>query len=101
ADAIFDGNTLTLPSRSRALLEDIQLLLTGFGVKASIGAGDSTSEIRHQATKLLELVSGDGGAVTRAGAPHSATRRGGSPDDADGGNTPGPRHGLRIDPGSL
>jgi ribonucleoside-diphosphate reductase alpha chain len=70
ADGRIIGDTLTLPSDNLGLLQDLQLLLLGFGIKSIITDGRSK----------------DGGAV----------RRGGLPDDADT-----PRHGLRIDSGSL
>jgi ribonucleoside-diphosphate reductase alpha chain len=114
ADARIDRDTLELTSASRGLLEDIQLLLLGFGVKSTVWSDEATkrrsdeainavsspSSLRRsvasslsssQAAKLIAMTSGNGGAVAR----------GGSPDDAEGGNASSPRHGLRIDPGSL
>jgi len=72
ADAIANDETLELFHTSRGLLQDVQLILLGFGVKSSLHSD----------------ISG-GGAVTGG----LASRR----NDGDRN----PRHGLRIDPASL
>ncbi|MGH7214779.1 MAG: LAGLIDADG family homing endonuclease, partial [Tepidisphaeraceae bacterium] len=41
ADALILNNTLELPSKSLALLQDVQLLLLGFGVQSAIRTGNS------------------------------------------------------------
>jgi len=64
ADAILENSQLILPSDSRALLEDVQLILLGFGIKSSL-----------------------------------FTLRGGLPERNP--SSQHPRHGLRIDSGSL
>ncbi len=70
ADGVIENDTLTLRHASRGLLEDVQVILLGFGVKSA--------QI-------------DGGAVG-GGSPVSRT---------DSAHPTAPRHGLRIDPGSL
>ncbi|MGN6627330.1 MAG: TSCPD domain-containing protein [Tepidisphaeraceae bacterium] len=74
ADGVIDGNSIALRHESLGLLQDVQLILLGFGIKSTL----STPEFA------------DGGAVT-----------GGSPDRGIGALDRNSRHGLRIDPGSL
>ncbi|HEV7300506.1 MAG TPA: hypothetical protein VGN72_14165 [Tepidisphaeraceae bacterium] len=81
ADGIITDNTIELPG-TLGLLQDIQMILLGFGVQSSI------QPLTH-----------DGGAVA-GGAPSDRPNPNGSglataPSDAL------PRHGLRIDPDSL
>lgn len=68
ADGIFNSETIILPSRSAGLLEDIQLLLSGFGVQSTLSVlRNPQPAIRHQAARLLELVGKDGQANIREG----------------------------------
>ncbi len=71
AQANFTSGTIEIRHRSRGLLEDIQLLLLGFGVQSSIFTAHS-----HNSGAL---------SVSTDGPRHAAT----------------PRHGLRIAPDSL
>jgi ribonucleoside-diphosphate reductase alpha chain len=96
ADATIQNGTLELTSESLGLLQDIQLILLGFGIQASI------------------LNYGEGGAFAQGG---EASRRGGLPDrqvtyapsspgmraaqEAGDADAVIRRHGLRIDAGSL
>ena len=109
ADGSIDGNTLELHSDSPGLLQDVQLILLGFGIQSAISA---------QHSPITTNGYGEGGALARGGLPG---RQGGlsvSPgmrSDGDGraGEMPAAaldarridavasRHGLRIDPGSL
>jgi ribonucleoside-diphosphate reductase alpha chain len=106
-DAIIETGTLILWSDSPLLLQDVQLLLLGFGVQsAQIGNRQSTID-------NLSL-SRDGGAVANGGLPD---RTGPDFPASDAGPLTAPprettprgvgdgaearRHGLRIDPGSL
>ena len=75
ADAQIVNNTLELRAESRGLLEDIQLILLGFGVQSSIFSLDSV--LSPQSSVL------------------SSRSRGGLPSSADS------RHGLRLSSGSL
>ncbi|HEY7117690.1 MAG TPA: LAGLIDADG family homing endonuclease, partial [Tepidisphaeraceae bacterium] len=88
ADAVIRNNSLELHSPSRDLLEDVQLLLLGFGIKASIFnltlSGDSP-ERRALTAGDAATPGHDGGAVVPA-APRTADIL---------------RHGLRVDSGSL
>jgi ribonucleoside-diphosphate reductase alpha chain len=99
-DATIENGTLVLWSNSALLLQDVQLLLLGFGVQSAIG----TEFPLHR----------DGGAVANGGLPDrtgpefpasdagslSTTPRDTTPRGA-GDSAEARRHGLRIDPGSL
>ncbi len=77
ADGRIGDGSITLGHTSIGLLQDVQMILLGFGVK---------SKIINQNSEIS-----DGGAVG-----------GGSPDSRiDSAHPTAPRHGLRIDPGSL
>ena len=99
ADGILAGGTIQLEHDSVGLLEDVQLLLLGFGIKSEICEAGRQSPARER----------DGGAVVYGGLPDRRViptppgQRDTAPvgrelprDDADYR-----RHGLRIDPGSL
>jgi ribonucleoside-diphosphate reductase alpha chain len=75
ADAIFSNNSLLLPSSSLPLLQDLQLLLLGFGIQSSL---TQFSDLRGALPQNRSL-----GAQT------------------DSRSHAEPRHGLRIDSGSL
>ena len=75
ADGQIANNTLELRSESLGMLEDVQLILLGFGVQSSVFSNDSA--LRPQSSFL------------------SLNTRGGLPSSADS------RHGLRLDSGSL
>src|SRR5687768_13028995 len=106
ADAELKDGELELTSDSEGMLQDVQLILLGFGVRSSLFTQDS-----ELSTRLLTSVTeNDGGAVDHGGPPdrrvhptHPGTREPGTTSDA--GATRGcaalRRHGLRIDPGGL
>ena len=83
ADAKITGGTIELAGHSLGLLEDIQLLLLGFGVKS-------------------EITDIGGGAANHGALPdrHGSNVCPGPRDDVRG-DAESRRHGLRIDPGSL
>src|SRR5437764_83864 len=80
ADATITNNTLELKSDSLPLLQDVQLVLLGFGVQSAI----------H-----------DGGAVAYGGLPDRRMSPTTSGPRSPRGDAVSRRHGLRIDPGSL
>ncbi|HEY2584144.1 MAG TPA: LAGLIDADG family homing endonuclease [Tepidisphaeraceae bacterium] len=84
ADATIQNGSLELASPTRDILEDIQLLLLGFGIRSSI----------HAET--------DGGAVVSGALPDRHANHGPRDDSNSArGDAESKRHGLRIDPGSL
>jgi len=87
AQADITNGALELTSDSRGLLEDIQLLLLGFGIASSI----------HSALNC------DGGAVAGGGPPdrHETSDGHGPRPTPARGDAESRRHGLRIDSGSL
>jgi len=90
ADATITQGTLVLHSGSRELLEDVQLVLLGFGVQSAI-----TTESSDSQTTFVT----DGGAVASGAL---LARSGQSiPTSPTGGDASAQRHGLRIEPGSL
>src|SRR5687767_8983410 len=92
ADANVRKNTVELASESLGLLQDVQLILLGFGVQSSIHFDSS-----HD--------SSEGGAFAGGGLPDrqvAATAPGARPGNgAPRADAILRRHGLRIDPGSL
>jgi ribonucleoside-diphosphate reductase alpha chain len=101
ADAQINDGTLELESESQGFLEDVQLILLGFGVQSSLSP----------LCTLHPALSTSSNCPPRLGGPTSifTTPSGGSP-DRPSGSTTGPlhggdanssRHGLRIDSGSL
>ena len=80
ADAVITNNTLELKSDSLPLLQDVQLVLLGFGVQSAIL---------------------DGGAVAYGGLPDRRMIPTSSGSRSPRGDADYRRHGLRIDPGSL
>ena len=99
ADAIIKNNSLQLHSHCPELLEDVQLILLGFGIKSSIfHSGLSTldsallnSTLSGDPPERRNLNSGDAASSERDGGAVDAAAR-----TADI-----QRHGLRIDSGSL
>ena len=93
ADANVVGGTLQLASESVGLLQDVQLLLLGFGIRSSVQS--DVSNLRFE-------TSPDGGAVAGGALPDRHVN-----DSIHGlrdlsrGDADSRRHGLRIDPGSL
>jgi ribonucleoside-diphosphate reductase alpha chain len=97
ADGVIQNGILELHTASLALLEDVQLMLLGFGIQSAI----------------VQL--GEGGALARGsglsacGAANPLAVAGGSPGrlpvnlpaEAQNADAAHSRHGLRIDPGSL
>jgi ribonucleoside-diphosphate reductase alpha chain len=95
ADAVVINNTLELKSDSLPLLQDVQLILLGFGVQSALSTQHS-----ELSTSNLGL-NYDGGAVAYGGMPDrriSPTISGSRSPRSDADTR---RHGLRIDPGSL
>src|SRR5207253_2999511 len=80
ADAVVINNTLELKSDSLPLLQDVQLLLLGFGVQSAIHDGGAVAY---------------GGLSDRRMSPTTSGPR------SPRGDADSRRHGLRIDPGSL
>ena len=105
ADAVFTHNTIELRSDSPGLLEDVQLLLLGFGIQSSIVSPPSdgfSSEDGASATGGLpgrQWTSGSDVPGRRANADGASTHN--PPDRSQRGGADAKRHGLRIDPGSL
>jgi ribonucleoside-diphosphate reductase alpha chain len=84
ADALINNHSVELQNQSRTLLQDVQLILLGFDVQSAI----------------FDLTN-DGGAVASgamSGRQVSTTPLGSDDFQSHDAN---PRHGLRIDPGSL
>ena len=92
ADATLANGTLQLASDSVGLLEDVQLILLGFGVQASL------FNLSGPASTTPSSSRSDGGAVDAA-LPDRPT--GSTYGSLDSGYANSSRHGLRIDPGSL
>jgi ribonucleoside-diphosphate reductase alpha chain len=107
ADGVVTENTIELRAESLGLLEDVQLILLGFGVQSHLHVCDSSLVTHHSS---FDDNSGNG-------FPHSGGLPGTRPDPLlsqhdqagpRGGSGPSfrgsahaQRHGLRIDPGSL
>ncbi len=91
ADGDVSNGTLELRSDSRGLLEDVQLILLGFGVQSAVCR--LISSITHDITD-------EGGAFVSGELPDRQVRTttAGPPTAGDAAIR---RHGLRIDPGSL
>ncbi|MGB7157519.1 MAG: LAGLIDADG family homing endonuclease [Tepidisphaeraceae bacterium] len=114
ADALIANNTLELSAESLGLLQDVQLILVGFGIQSaicdgSVGAnlvfahpGSSNGNGRTQASPLQHnLDSSEGGAFAGGGLPDrpvAPTQPGTRSQRVDASTR---RHGLRIDSGSL
>ncbi|MBA3272688.1 MAG: vitamin B12-dependent ribonucleotide reductase, partial [Chthoniobacterales bacterium] len=109
ADGEIANNTLTLHANDVGLLEDVQLILLGFGVQSSIQnaeAGNANPENRPSTFAIQNSDFREGGALGSSGvlpprlvspsATGSLGQRSHSRADAAAG-----RHGLRIDSGSL
>jgi ribonucleoside-diphosphate reductase alpha chain len=100
ADANVSNGTIELTSSSRGLLEDVQLLLLGFGVKSEISS--LKSEIGNRQSAIANDETG-GGAAENGALPdrHESSIEGHGPRSVVRGDAESRRHGLRIDPGSL
>jgi ribonucleoside-diphosphate reductase alpha chain len=83
ADAVLTHNTLELHNESRGLLHDLQLILLGFGVQSSLQKFN------------------DGGAVASGDMSDRQVSTTPLGRDVFESRDANPRHGLRIDPGSL
>ncbi|MDB5322720.1 MAG: ribonucleoside-diphosphate reductase alpha chain [Phycisphaerales bacterium] len=99
ADAQIKNNALELQGATD-LLEDVQLILLGFGIKSSIFSSDS-SFILHPSS-FNKTLSGDSPErrISHPGDAASTVRDGGAVDPA-ARIADIQRHGLRIDSGSL
>ncbi len=105
ADGVVAHNTLELRSESLGLLEDVQLILLGFGVQSHLTINHSA--LGTQSSLLSSHDLGQDGASAIGGMPgrlsdltNPTGTRGGSGPSFRGG-AEAQRHGLRIDPGSL
>ncbi len=92
ADGQINDNTLELRSESLGLLQDVQLILLGFGVQSSISSNPMTFS--------------EGGALAGGGLPdrqvtYPSSSPGARSHDGNRADADSSRHGLRIDPGSL
>ncbi|HYO07333.1 MAG TPA: LAGLIDADG family homing endonuclease [Tepidisphaeraceae bacterium] len=110
ADAHVTGGTLELRHESAELLQDVQLILLGFGIQSSLNSHQSTFGTFSQSD-------GEGGAIAGGGLPGrqvitSISSPGARPGIGGNGGSSvaagrhradavASRHGLRIDPGSL
>lgn len=116
ADAEIKNGTLELTSRSTGFLHDVQMLLLGFGVQCSVhsfidngGAvargGDASTRGGLTSTRGGLTSPHGSGISTRGGA--ASARGGSSSNRMKSGSSKtsidevSPRHGLRVDPGSL
>ncbi len=100
ADAVIENGTLMLHHESAPMLQDVQLLLIGFGVQSTLA--------QHSELSTPHSVN-DGGAVAfgglpddrRVSTPHPRSRPTGSDAGSTRDDAAHSRHGLRVDPGSL
>ncbi|MBC8109216.1 MAG: vitamin B12-dependent ribonucleotide reductase, partial [Anaerolineae bacterium] len=95
ADAQFEHGTLVLRSDSLGLMQDVQLLLLGFGVQTSLVTHQSP--ITHQ--DYSGGLPGDRSELDGSNTSSSTPTRDTTP--RVGAHADSFRHGLRIDPGSL
>lgn len=95
ADAQFEHGTVNLKSDSLGLLQDVQLLLLGFGVQSSISSQSALLNPQDYSGGLPgDRSEPNGSNITGSHPTRDTTPRVGSHADSF-------RHGLRIDPGSL
>jgi ribonucleoside-diphosphate reductase alpha chain len=97
ADAVIAGGTLELTSPCHGLLEDVQLLLLGFGVQSSIFTPLDPASGRHGEGGA----SAGGGLSDRAGSLGGPGLREGAAASRSLASHADKRHGLRVDSGSL
>ncbi|HEX3356877.1 MAG TPA: LAGLIDADG family homing endonuclease, partial [Tepidisphaeraceae bacterium] len=103
ADAIVINNTLELKSDSLPLLQDVQLILLGFGVQSALISDHSvlstqSSVLNSEPSLGLNY---DGGAVAFGGMPDRRMSPTTSGSRSPRNDAVTRRHGLRIDQGSL
>jgi ribonucleoside-diphosphate reductase alpha chain len=104
ADAQIKNNTLELTSANLGLLEDVQLLLLGFGVQSSLFTNNwqlTTNNSPHNDGGMPDRQSAPprpGNGVTQGGA---FAQIGGACETTTPRDAESRRHGLRIDSGSL
>jgi ribonucleoside-diphosphate reductase alpha chain len=110
ADALINNHTVELQNESRGLLQDIQLILLGFGVQSSIFElqnEDRGWKIENSNSQLSSILNPSSSTLNDGGAVASGVLS-----DRQVSTTPlgrddfmsrdaNPRHGLRIDSGSL
>jgi ribonucleoside-diphosphate reductase alpha chain len=92
ADGTIDCGGLALYSASQGLLEDVQLLLLGFGVQSAVSSGDYDAFV---------AMTQDGGGASVCGELPDRQGREGAASPPSRGDAAIRRHGLRIDSGSL
>jgi ribonucleoside-diphosphate reductase alpha chain len=102
ADSRIVNGTLELASTSQGLLEDVQLLLVGFGIRSAITAGSPGAMPRVFSDVSNPINNSGGGAAPGGVLPdrHETSNVSG-PRESSRGDAESRRHGLRIDPGSL
>jgi ribonucleoside-diphosphate reductase alpha chain len=103
ADALVNNHAVELQNQSRGLLQDVQLILLGFGVQSAIFEINNSEVAATPASPSSRFneSANDGGAVASgamSGRQVSTTPLG---RDEFESRDATPRHGLRIDPGSL
>jgi ribonucleoside-diphosphate reductase alpha chain len=91
ADGTVDAGSLALQSGSAGLLEDVQLLLLGFGIQSAVYPVDCDGYDTTQ----------DGGGASVCGELPDRQGRGSAASPPSRGDAAIRRHGLRIDSGSL
>jgi ribonucleoside-diphosphate reductase alpha chain len=97
ADATINGGKLELTSDSFGLLQDVQLVLLGFGIQSEIfDVGEGGALARGM---VAAACGGGDTSASLGGAPGG--RSGNLPAAATSADAVSRRHGLRIDPGSV
>jgi ribonucleoside-diphosphate reductase alpha chain len=99
ADATFAGDTVELPSDSREFLEDVQLLLLGFGVQSSIRSASGVSDFSLHTSDFSQN-SGVPSAPQGKDPSGPPSNEGGAAHNG-GDTSPPQRHGLRVGAGGL
>jgi ribonucleoside-diphosphate reductase alpha chain len=97
ADGVVDSSGVVLTHTSLGLLQDVQLILMGFGIQSKIESPSRCDEVADptRAARSRNLETSEGGAFARGGL---ASHREGSAFTNDRAVS---RHGLRIDEASL
>jgi ribonucleoside-diphosphate reductase alpha chain len=103
ADGVLSDGALQFSHESEGLLQDIQLILLGFGIQSKVAEEYSGFTVQGSAKATFDIPSVpnpisslncEGGAFASGALP-------GRPSDQNPGRAETRRHGLRIEPGSL